>query len=127
MRAQFTNRVRIVAVLVVIVGLVLIGRLYDLQVIKGSSFRDQAEGQYAIESSNHFDRGSIFFTDKNGNYISAATLGSGFTLALVPYELSNEGIDPSSVYSALSEHVEIDSTSFFEKAAKKDDPYEELF
>lgn len=126
MRAKFVNRVRIVAILVVIVGFVLIGRLYDLQVLKGASFRERAEGQYAIESSNHFDRGSIFFTDKNGAHISAATLNTGFTLALVPQEVHTENVDTSDVYTTVSKYVEVDNEDFFDKVAKKDDPYEEL-
>lgn len=122
MRTQFVNRIRVVAVFIVLFGLFLIFRLYVLQVVHGSEFRDRAEGQYAIESSNHFDRGSIFFTPKDGVPISAATLDIGYTLAIVPKEIQN----PDEVYTTLSQYLELDADSFFKKAAKQDDPYEEI-
>jgi len=122
MRTQFTNRVRIVAGVVVLVGLFLIFRLYTLQIVHGADFRERAEGQYAIPSSHYFDRGSIFFAPHAGLPISAATLDTGFTVALVPSDIVN----PSEAYAALSEYITVDAEAFLAKAAKKDDPYEEL-
>lgn len=122
MRTEFTNRVRIVAVAVVVIGLLLVFRLYVLQIVHGADFRDRAEGQYAIPSSHYFDRGSIFFTPRGGLPISAATLDTGFTVALTPADVVN----PSETYAILSEYIELDAEAFLAKAHKKDDPYEEL-
>lgn len=122
MRALFINRLRIVAVLVLLTGVLLIVRLYMLQVVHGVQFRDEAEGQYTVQNSDRFDRGSIFFTARDGSLISAATLDNGFTLVLVPRTVVNA----SETYSELSKYVELESKEFFEKAAKKDDPHEEL-
>jgi len=122
MRAQFTNRIRIVAIVVLALGALLLFRLYTLQIVHGAEFREKGEGQYAIQSTNHFDRGSIFFTARDGSLISAATLDTGFTLAIVPREIKNA----AEVYTTLSQYIEIESKDFFDKASKKDDPYEEL-
>lgn len=122
MRDKFRIRVRIISAAVFVIALVLIGRLFDVQVLDGDDFREKGEGQYARENVDNFDRGSILFTDKNGRHISAATLASGFTLAIIPTEIKN----PTDVYEKLSHFVEIDSAEFIEKANKENDPYEEL-
>ncbi len=55
------------------VTLVIIGRLYLLQVMRGSGYRARAESQIVKPSSPLLDRGSIYFTDKSGAQITAAT------------------------------------------------------
>jgi len=69
-----------------------------------------------------FDRGSIFYTRKDGSLLSAATLESGFTLAINPREIG----DPAIAYAKLSEFVDITEDAFVYRANKIDDPYEEL-
>ncbi|MFQ5540895.1 MAG: peptidoglycan D,D-transpeptidase FtsI family protein [Candidatus Paceibacteria bacterium] len=122
MRAQFTNRIRVIAVLVILVGLFFGYRLYILQVVNGSTFRERAEEQYVAPSANYFDRGAILFTPKDGLPFSAAGIDAGFTLAIVPDEV----VRPAEAYETLSRYVELDSAEFLAKAAKKGDPYEEL-
>lgn len=122
MRIQFVNRIRVVAALIVLSGAFLIFRLYSLQIVHGAEFRERAEGQYTVPSSNYFDRGGIFFSPRKGAPLSAATLDTGFTLAIVP----NIIVNPAATYAALSAYLELDSRTFLEKAAKKNDPYEEL-
>ena len=122
MRDKFRKRVRIISVVILLVALVLLGRLFEIQVLKGDSYREKGEGQYARENVDNFDRGSIFFTSKDGSRISAATLATGFTVALVPRDIKT----PADSYQALSEIIETDINDFMEKASKEDDPYEEL-
>lgn len=105
-----------------LVALLLIGRLYFLQVIKGQAFSDQADRQYTAPGHSIFSRGSIYFRDKDDELISAATLKSGFVLTMNPQNLE----DPKDAYNKLSTIVELSPESFFNKANKKDDPYEEL-
>lgn len=107
-----------------IIGLVasiLIGQLYFLQIVRGQEFRDRAEGQYKI-SSDPFDRNSIYFTEKYGTTVSAATLRSGFILTINPEKIENR----EEVYEKLSAILPLDKADFLEKSAKKSDPYEEL-
>ncbi len=69
-----------------------------------------------------FDRGNILFSGKDGSLVSAATLKSGFKVAIVP----RDTINPESVYQSLNSIVPLDHDVFIAKAAKKADPYEEV-
>lgn len=100
--------------------MLLIVRLYDIQVVEGSAYRDRAEGQYAALPAGSFDRGAIFFTPQDGPPIAAATVELGYTVALIPNQLT----DAAAAYAALSQFIQVDGADFSEKASKKDDPYE---
>lgn len=121
MKAHY-SRITILYGLVFFVSFVLVGRLYFLQVVNGSSFSDEADRQYISPNKNIFSRGSVYFKDKDGRLISAATLQTGYILAMNPKILEN----PEDVYKKLSEIIELDTDSFFNKSKKKNDPYEEL-
>lgn len=88
----------------------------------GEEFKARAERQYVSALVAPFDRGSIFYTRKDGTHISAATLASGFTLAINPTEIT----DAESVYEKLSQYVEITKDAFLFRAGKEKDPYEEI-
>ena len=75
------NRLRVISLLIVLFALLLVGKLYFLQIIQGEEFRAKAEHQY-VAGANYFDRGSIYFSQKDGTLVPAATVKSGFTLAL---------------------------------------------
>ena len=122
MRNKFKGRVRLIAIVVLCAAFILIGRLYVLQVMKGGEFRDRAEGQYVYGTTANFNRGNIFFTDKTGNKISAATLEVGFTLAIIPSEIKNAG----AAYEYLASKITLDRDEFMRKASKENDPYEEI-
>lgn len=83
---------------------------------------DKADRQYSSTAKNIFSRGSIFFTNKDGSTVSAATLKSGSTITINPQILK----DPEKVYNLLSTFLSINYDSFIEKATKKNDPYEEI-
>jgi len=82
----------------------------------------KAERQYISPTNNIYDRGSIYFQSKDGTLISAATLKSGFKLAIDPSKIK----DSEATYEALKPFTSISREDFLRKAAKKDDPYEEL-
>lgn len=98
-------------------------RLYQLQIIHYAYWERKATHQYVEGSATVFERGSIFFTDKIGNRVAAATLGHGFTLAIVPSQLS---LAPEELYKQLSGHIPLKRDDVVAKASKKDDPYEVL-
>ncbi len=115
------NRIWFLYLVIIAVACVFIGQLYFLQIIRGTEFRDRAEGQYKI-SSDPFDRNAIYFTEKNGAAVSAAALRSGFLLAMHPEKVT----DPETAYEKLNAITPMDKADFLEKAAKTDDPYEEI-
>lgn len=108
---------------ILVFALVLIVRLYDVQIRKGNHFTDISERQYSTQKRDeNFDRGLIIFSYKDGRDFFAASNQTGFNLAIDPANLS----DTNTVYETLNAIVPIDKEDFFKKAAKTDDPYEEL-
>ena len=53
---------------------IFILRLIDLQVIKHDQFELEARSQYQVDMGDVFNRGSIYFTNKNGDHILAADI-----------------------------------------------------
>jgi len=122
MIAKFRFRARLILSALVLFCLVLIVRLYFVQIIHGDDFSYKADRQYVRPSQSLFDRGSIFFTNRDGGEVPAATLKSGYIIAIDPSVLEN----PEEVYSSLSAIVPIDHDIFISRANKKTDPYEEI-
>ena len=54
-----------------------------LQIVQSDDFRQRADRQYQKPATD-FNRGTIFFTQKDGTQISAASLKTGFILAMKP-------------------------------------------
>jgi len=119
----FQNRIRIVFCLFLALILLIIIRLYFLQVVNGRAFSERADRQYVSVMVDTFDRGSIFFEDKNDILFSAATLKSGYILALNNNEVST---NTEQYYEKLSKIIDLDSSYFYSKISKKNDPYEEI-
>ena len=95
MRAQFRIRIRIVLAFVILGVLLIVTRLYFVQIVQGDDYSLKADRQFASGGSGLFDRGSIYFTRKDGTLISAATLASGFLVAINPQVVT----DPETAYT----------------------------
>src|SRR6185369_7580593 len=98
MRAQFRSRIRIVLAAIVLAALVVLVRLYFIQIVHGDDYSQKADRQFASGGSGLFDRGRIYFTEKDGTAISAATLSTGFLVAINPQILT----DPEAAYTAIA-------------------------
>ncbi len=121
MRRAFRTRLRVISGIIACVAFFLVVRLYFVQVVHGQEYSLRAEHQYVSSSQELFDRGSIFFTDKDGTEISAATLATGFLVAIDPETLK----DPEGAYAKIAAIVPaLDRDGFMKSAAKTDDPYE---
>jgi cell division protein FtsI/penicillin-binding protein 2 len=73
---RFALRVRILAICCVLVALVIVGRLYLLQVVRGATYAQRADAQFTSLTQPLLDRDSIYFSDKDNNLIAAATIQS---------------------------------------------------
>ena len=104
---------------VIFVAVILIGQLYLLQVVRGGEYRDRAEQKYQ-SAVGQFERNSIYFTEKDGNLVSAATLRTGFFVELNPVQIT----DASAVYSKLKNILPLDKTAFLAQATRKNDKSE---
>lgn len=116
------SRIRFLSFPIILVALVIVGRLYFVQVVSGSSYTERADRQYVRPYTNLFDRGSIFFQTRDGDLIAAAGLKTGYTVSINPTRVQY----PEVAYKELSKFIEIDEKEFLEKANKKKDPYEEI-
>ncbi len=116
------DRLRILSGIIVLFGTIFIVRLYFLQVIHGDDFRAEAEKQYVATLPNIFNRGNIYFTEKGGKLVTAATINSGYVLTLTPKLIEN----PERAYDLMNAITPLDKEVFMASVAKKDDPYEEV-
>ena len=116
------KRLRIVSACILLVGAIFVVKLFSIQVVNGERFRERADRQYVTPNDSIFERGSIMFMTKDGDAVSAATLKTGYKLAVIPTDLH----DPKDVYAQLSEYIELDKSRFVEKASKANDPYEDI-
>ncbi|MEK7590016.1 MAG: penicillin-binding protein 2 [Patescibacteria group bacterium] len=122
MKSELLIRIRVISGIVFLVAIVMLGRLYFVQIMHGVDFSNDADRQYTNSEQELYNRGSIFLNDKDGRLVSGATLRSGFTIAISPKNLK----DAEDAYKKISTIVEIDQDSFFLRAGKKNDPYEEI-
>ncbi len=122
MNSNSVIRIRILLVCICVWALVLAGKLYYIQVVRGEEYTKLGDTQYIKPQDEGLERGSIYFESKSGTKVSAATLKEGYTLAIHPSLIYS----PQSVYDALSQYVKLDQSTFFQKATKQGDQYEEL-
>jgi cell division protein FtsI/penicillin-binding protein 2 len=116
------QRIRVVIGIIILVGALVIIRLFFLQVIHSNFYKEKAERQYITPSGSSFDRGNIYFTSKDGTTVAAATVVNGFKIAITP----NLIVNTDATYKAINAIVPISREAFFTKVAKKTDPYEEI-
>ncbi len=60
-----------------LVACVIVGRLYMLQILDGGMYEARAEAQASPVQEPLLDRNNIYFTDKDGQTIVAATMQEG--------------------------------------------------
>jgi len=116
------KRITLLSILIIIPTLIIIGRLYTIQIIHSDEYRKAADNQYVLKKSSIFDRGSIFFQTKDGSEISAATLKTGYTVAVNPKLVK----EPEDIVNALSPYITVDDQSFLLKSTRKNSSYEVL-
>lgn len=116
------SRVRFVFLLIVLFSVVLIYRLYSIQIISGEFYATKADRQYLSPNSSLINRGTIFFSSKDGEKVTAAFQQTGNIVVLNPSLIT----DAEAIYKEITSFIPIDRDVFFAKALKKNDPYEEV-
>ena len=84
-----------------LVGLVLLGRLYFLQIINFDVYVAKGESQYVHTVTDLYDRGTIYFTTRDGEKVSAATVQSGYVMALDPSRVE----DGDAIFDSLKQYL----------------------
>ncbi|MEX0913046.1 MAG: penicillin-binding protein 2 [Candidatus Paceibacterota bacterium] len=116
------NRIRIVTGVFMLVGLVIIGRLYFLQVINVEVYVARGESQYVHTVTDLYDRGTIYFTTRDGEKVSAATVQSGYVMAVDPSRVT----DVEELFSAVEPYLLINKETFIHRATLPDRVYVEV-
>jgi cell division protein FtsI/penicillin-binding protein 2 len=115
-------RIRLISILIIFVSLIVVVRLYFVQIVNGETFATTAERQYINKNTVLYDRGDIYFESKDGALVPAAISRTGYTVAINPSIIKDANV----LYNALSPIFFIDKQKFFEQISKKDDQYEEI-
>lgn len=146
----FIFRARILSLFCIAIALVLIVKLYVVQILRHNIYVDAADKQYVKKTNNLVDRGNIFMTTKDGVAIPAATMKSGYTLYINAksfhtavtkkqyINMKGEIVDTveqavqdlekrlNHIHDTSSSTVVIDKQIFLDIQQKTTDPYEEI-
>jgi cell division protein FtsI/penicillin-binding protein 2 len=106
-----SGRIRVVTTFIFLIGFLLMVRLYYVQIVDGTAYEEKATRQYVHTSQDIFNRGTIYYTTKDGEKVGAASMKAGYVLAVNPEMIT----DAESVYEALDPHIDIDRDRFFRK------------
>ncbi len=120
--SSFQARIRLVYILVSVVALILITKLFFVQILNKNLYTERADKQYATPAGDIFNRGTIFFSKKDGSLVAAGTVTAGFKLALNTKNI----VDADALYVALDPYIKMEKDIFMARATKKNDPYEEI-
>ncbi len=123
MKSSFVVRSRIILVCIILFCVVLVAKLFFVQIVHGDSYQETALRQYATPSSSIFERGTVYFERKDGQLVSAATQTLGYKLAIHPGKIVNKEATYKKLVALLPT---IDQSEFMSKASKMDDPYEDI-
>ncbi len=117
------GRIRLISGLLIAFALILVGRLFFIQIVSGADFSNRADQQYVRPVSGLYDRGTIYFQDKTGTLIPAADLQSGYTVAINPSAMTSATTSLAD-YQKLATILPINEQTFLTSAAKQNDVYE---
>ena len=122
MKSSLLFRSRLLLFGFIIFALILIAKLFYLQVVHQNFYSEAANRQYATPTSDIFERGTIYFSRKDGTLVSAATQTTGYKVAIDTTKLKNA----EDVYNKISKITTLDHDEFIAKSKKEKDPYEEV-
>jgi len=115
-------RIRIITGVVLLLAFILIAKLYQLQIIKHQLYLERGERQYVNVRQDLYSRGSIFFTTKDGEKMSAASVKAGFLLAFNPSLIS----DAETTCDKLEPFLNIDKARCVDRATLENRVYVEI-
>lgn len=121
-------RLYILVFFIVLVGSVLVFRLFSLQILRYDFYKGLASNQHQMYQILFPKRGEIFIKDKFYGTDPSSQL---FPLAVnrewsMVYAVPKEIEDEEEVVAALAPLLEMDEEILRQKISKKDDPYEPL-
>ncbi len=121
-RQSTVLRIRIITGAVLCIALILVIRLYYLQVHAHETFVERAERQYVHTVSDVYNRGSIYFVTKMGERVSAATIQAGYVLAVDPTRITSV----EETYEQINTVYPLDRDTFIRRASQSGRTYVEI-
>ena len=115
-------RIWIVGLFLATILIALFARSYVLQVSRTESYQEQADAQYVRSGTSLYDRGSIFFTSRDGTLLSAAAIQTGYVLAVDPTRVN----DAEQICASLAEITSVDQEVCQKRATLSGRTYVEL-
>ena len=89
-KKENTNfRFNILTIVIYVIGIILISKLFELQIVKGSEYRELSNTRLSRESVLEASRGEIY--DRSGNVL--ATTSSSFNIELYKTKIDNETLN----------------------------------
>src|SRR6056297_2999421 len=122
LRTRAILRIRLITTVILTLAVILVARLYQIQVLNHDQYVARAEQQYVHTVQDVYDRGSIFMTTREGERVSAATVRGGYVLAVDPTVLT----DVAAAWTVIAPHVQLDGALFRTRATLPDRTYVEL-
>lgn len=122
-RKQLIFRIRLLSAAIVLIAVLLVGRLYQIQIVKAEYYQDKAESQYVHTKTDLYSRGSILFTSRDGSTLSAAAIQSGYVLAANPAHFTKT---PAEFCGVLEKYLEITVDRCVERVSDSSRTYIEL-
>jgi len=116
------NRIRLIFFCFLLFAIILCVRLYYVQIIHGQEYTDKADRQYVSLTNKIFDRGNIFFQDKDGIPLGVASLATGYVISINPQKI----ISPEQAYENISSIIPLDIEFFYSKANQKNSVYQKI-
>ncbi|MFM2423772.1 MAG: hypothetical protein RLZZ70_159 [Candidatus Parcubacteria bacterium] len=121
-QTTISARIRIVSLVILFIGALLMVRLYQVQIASGADYEERAKRQYVHTSQDIFDRGTIYFTTKDGEKVGAASMKAGYVLAVNPEQMT----DVEAAFNALSGLITTPKENFVKRATLPDRTYVEI-
>jgi stage V sporulation protein D (sporulation-specific penicillin-binding protein) len=118
----FTKRIRIVTTVISVIGFLLIVRLYYVQIAQGAVYEERAKRQYVHTSQDIFNRGTIYYTTKDGEKVGAASMKAGYVLAVNPEQVT----DPEAIFAKISPILPLERDAFIKSATLENRTYVEI-
>ena len=122
MKYSLAVRTRLLSAFFIAIALLLIVRLYFVQIVHGKEYQTDAVAQYVDQVSDALRRGTIYFTTRDNELVAAAVMQTGWKVAIDPKEI----VSATSTFNALNAITPIDQVRFMQSAGKSNDPYEEV-
>lgn len=109
--------------IVLLFGYLLV-ELWKLQIQKGDSYAETKKEQHETTSKDDANRGLIFATRKDRELVPLATMVDQYNVILSPKEIPQSYEER--VRSSLAQYIDLETSNFNQKIAKKNDLYEKL-